>query len=364
MFIERGRPLSTNGEKNSTSPPSECITEMPASMLPRHGGSVALAEKVFGVPTQGWLDLSTGINPDAFSFPEVSNELWQKLPDTTLTDACIDTAAKYFGCNSRDCIVPGPGTQALIQWLPWLRPPSTTAIIGPTYTGHASAWQVAGHEVTEINDLPNWGDFATVIVTNPNNPDGRQFKAEDLASLSERQAHGGGLLVVDESFIDASPTNSVSRIAGKQGLIVLRSFGKFFGLAGLRLGFALADAETAEMLRNVIGPWPVSGPALEIGKQAMADLSWQQNMRISLKKRSKKMGELLDRYNFESLGGTSLFLLGGHPDAYSLYSHLAKNGVLTRAFEGQPDRLRFGIPRDENDFVRTERALHQFGKEN
>ncbi len=354
--------MSTNGEKKSTSPPLQCMAEVPACTLPSHGGSIALAEKVFGVPTQGWLDLSTGINPDAFPLPEVPSELWQKLPDSTLTHACIDTAAKYFGCSFRDCIVPGPGTQALIQWLPWLRSPSTTGIVGPTYTGHASAWQAAGHEVIEINDLPNWGDFATVIVTNPNNPDGRQFKAEDLASLSERQAHGGGLLVVDESFIDASPTNSVSEIAGKQGLIVLRSFGKFFGLAGLRLGFALTNAETAEMLRNVLGPWPVSGPALEIGKRAMADLSWQQNMRASLKKRSEKMREMLGMHNFESLGGTSLFLLGGHPEAHSLYRHLAKSGVLTRAFDGQPDRLRFGIPRDENDLVRTERALHQFGK--
>ena len=362
MFIERGRSLSTNGEKKSTSPPLECIAEMPASTLPRHGGSIALAEKVFGVPTQGWLDLSTGINPDAFSLPEVPKELWQQLPDSTLTDACIDMAAKYFGCKLRNCIVPGPGTQALIQWLPWLHSPSTTGIIGPTYTGHANAWQAAGHEVIEINDLPNWGDFATVIVTNPNNPDGRQFKAEDLESLSERQAHGGGLLVVDESFIDASPTNSVSSIAGKHGLIVLRSFGKFFGLAGLRLGFALADAETAETLRNALGPWPVSGPALEIGKQAMADLSWQQNMRISLKKRSEKMRELLGLYNFETLGGTPLFLLGSHPEAHSLYRHLARSGVLTRAFEGQPDRLRFGIPKDENDLIRTECALHQFGK--
>lgn len=356
--------MSTNGEKKSTSPPFQCFTEMPASRLPRHGGSIALAEKVFGVPTEGWLDLSTGINPDAFSFSEVPDELWQKLPDTTLTDACIDTAAKYFGCNLSDYIVPGPGTQALIQWLPWLRSPSTTGIIGPTYTGHATAWQAAGHEVIEINDLPNWGDFATVIVTNPNNPDGRQFEAEDLASLSERQAYGGGLLVVDESFIDASPTNSVSGIAGKQGLIVLRSFGKFFGLAGLRLGFALADSETAAKLRNVIGPWPVSGPALEIGKQAMADLSWQKNMRVSLKKRAKKMRKLLDIYNFEPLGGTSLFLLGGHSEAHSLYRHLAKSGVLTRAFEDQPDRLRFGIPLGDNEFARTERALHQFGKGN
>ena len=356
--------MSTNGETKSTLPPFQCFTEMPASTLPRHGGSIALAEKVFGVPTEGWLDLSTGINPDSFSFSEVPNELWQKLPDTTLADACIDIAAKYFGCNSRDYIVPGPGTQALIQWLPWLRSPSKTGIIGPTYTGHASAWQAAGHEVIEITDLPNWGDFATVIVTNPNNPDGKQFKAEDLASLSERQAYGGGVLVVDESFIDASPTNSVSGITGNKGLIVLRSFGKFFGLAGLRLGFALADIETAEILRNALGPWPVSGPALEIGKQAMADLSWQKNMRKSLKKRSKKMRELLDLHNFEILGGTSLFLLGGLPNAHSLYRHLAKSGVLTRAFEDQPDRLRFGIPRDENDFIRTERALSQFGKEN
>ena len=354
--------MSTTGEIRHMPLRSNDAPKICEPFLPKHGGSIALAEKAFGVPTEGWLDLSTGINADAYPVPEVPTEVWKRLPDSTLTDTCIDAAVKYFGCSKRDFVVPGPGTQALIQWLPWLRSPSTIGIVGPTYTGHADAWQTAGHEVKEIRELPDWGEFSTVIVTNPNNPDGKLFKAEDLAALSEGQAYNGGLMVVDESFIDVSLANSVTKLAGSDGLIILRSFGKFFGLAGLRLGFALADLGTAAVLRDALGPWPISGPALEIGKHAMIDFEWQQNARLSLMNRSRKMEKLLSLHNFRTLGSTSLFLFGTHPQAQNLYCHLANNGVLIRAFESQKDQLRFGIPKDENDFIRTEEVLRSFDK--
>lgn len=340
-------------------PPTPTV-DLPPFTLPRHGGALAHAEKEFGTPRQGWLDLSTGINPNAYPVPDLPAELWQQLPDRDLEQACIEAARQYFGCSNADAVLPAPGTQSLIQWLPWLRAPGTVGILGPTYSEHATAWQAAGHETTEIADLPDWGDFAVVVVTNPNNPDGKRRFREGLLALAEGQAHAGSWLVVDEAFADVDPGISVAAEAGLEGLCVLRSFGKFFGLAGLRLGFALLHTELAAELKTALGPWPVSGPALEIGRAAMTDLSWQQDTRGKLEKRAQEMETLIARHGLKIVGGTPLFQLAAHPKAHDLYRHLAVNGVLIRTFEDQPEWLRFGPPKDDTAIDRLDAALGRF----
>ena len=346
---------------NRSSARATSATDPDPFTLPRHGGALAHAEKEFGIPYEGWLDLSTGINPNAYPIPEIPEVLWQNLPDQDLEHACIEAAQQYFECSEIEAVIPAPGTQSLIQWLPWLREPGTVGIVGPTYAEHATAWQAAGHEVTEISELPEWGDFTVVVVTNPNNPDGRRRPRDGLLTLAEGQTHAGGLLVVDEAFADVAPEISVAADAGVEGLCVLRSFGKFFGLAGLRLGFALAHKELVSELRTALGPWPVSGPALEIGRTAMADRDWQQLARETLDRRAKAMNALLVRNGIESKGGTNLFRLGQHDNAHDLYRHLAINGILTRAFENQPKFLRFGLPEEEDQMTRLDAALGQFG---
>lgn len=333
---------------------------MPPLTLPSHGGSIAHAEKLFGVPNQGWLDLSTAINPNAYPIPDIADSLWQRLPDSDLESATADAALKFFKAEKNESLILAPGTQSIIQWLPWLREPGTVGVVGPTYSEHARAWQAAGHEITIVPDLPNWGDFAVIVVTNPNNPDGKRRFREGLLKLAEGQAHAGGLLVVDEAFAEVAPDLSVANEGGREGLCVLRSFGKFFGLGGLRLGFALAYDELACELRTALGPWPVSGPALEICRQALANSNWQTQALSALKQSARTMDSLLERHALQLVGGTSLFRLVSHEKAHELYRHLAVNGVLARAFEDQPEWLRFGMPKNDTEFERLDAALGRF----
>ena len=230
-------------------PPSQ--KELPLLTLPSHGGSIVHAEKLFGEPKQGWLDLSTAINQNAYPVPDILDSVWQKLPDNDLESAAADEALKFFKAEKKESLALAPGTQSIIQWLPWLRKPGTVGVIGPTYSEHARAWQAAGHEVTVIPDLPDRGHFSVIVVTNPNNPDGKRRSRRDLLRLAEGQAQTGGLLVVDEAFAEVAPDLSIANEGGRKGLCVLRSFGKFFGLAGLRLGFALAHDELTLSLIHI-----------------------------------------------------------------------------------------------------------------
>jgi cobalamin biosynthetic protein CobC len=355
--IGSARPLGFQGTRTPT-PHRD-----PATIsLPEHGGDILHAEQQFGAPKKGWLDLSTGINPAAYPLPELNAESWQKLPERRREDAALDAACRYYGVPDKTNLVHAPGTQALIQWLPWLREPGPVAIVGPTYTEHANAWRAAGHEATVIDGLPGWGDFPVVVITNPNNPDGKRHAPETLLALAEAQAFTGGLLVIDEAFADLCPEVSLAAKAGMEGICVLRSFGKFFGLGGLRLGFALADNTLADELRRALGPWPVSGPALDIAAKAFSDTGWIESTRRALAERAERLDGILQQHDFEILGGTDLFRLACHGDARAVYLHLAAQGILTRAFEDRPERLRFGLPADDEGFERLDAALGRFSR--
>ncbi len=240
-------------------------------------------------------------------------------------------------------MVAGTGSQALIQALPRITPASQVAILGPTYGEHAIAWSAAGHAVREVSTLDEAGGAAVVVVVNPNNPDGRVVAPEALLDLAERQNRSGGLLLVDEAFCDESPQLSVAARV-RPGLVVLRSFGKFFGLAGLRLGFAVAEAELAARLAAHLGPWPVSGPALGIGAAALADRDWTCGTIARLQDAASRLDVLLRGAGMEVLGGTSLFRLARHADAPDIYEALGRAGILVRAFTIRTDILRFGLP--------------------
>jgi cobalamin biosynthetic protein CobC len=354
------RPIPSARPKRRPPSPPPLKQALPPITLPAHGGAIGHAEKAFGKPAQGWLDLSTAINPWAYPIPDISTDLWRRLPDENLETEVRKAAQRYFEIDALDAVSLAPGTQALIQWLPWLREPGTVGIVGPTYCEHAKAWSAAGHEVTAIGELPDWGDFAVVVVTNPNNPDGKRRFREGLLALAQGQAHAGGLLVVDEAFADVAPDLSIAKNANTEGLCVLRSFGKFFGLAGIRLGFALAHEELANELRTALGPWPVSGPALEIARVALRDQEWISNTRLALQQAADRLDSLLESHGLSMANGTALFRLAAHPNAHTLYRHLAVNGILVRAFEEQTNWLRFGIPGNETDFNRLDTALDRF----
>jgi len=332
------------------SPPS-------AAALPLHGGDLAAAERRWGRPALGWLDLSTGINPHPYPLPALAPALWTRLPGAADEAALVQAARHRFAAAATVEIVAAPGSQALIQALPRLRPKGPVAILAPTYAEHARAWSAAGHAVASIDDPAAADPAGMLVVVNPNNPTGRRIAPADLIGLAARFAASGGLLVIDEAFADPDPELSLIPSL-PAATVVLRSFGKFHGLAGLRLGFAVtAEAGLAEGLRRGFGPWAVSGPALAIGAAALADDAWAEANRARLAADQARLVGLLISAGLELVGGTPLFTLVRHPEAELLWERLGQAGILVRAFDFQPDWLRIGLPPDETGFERLARAL-------
>ena len=323
-----------------------------------HGGDIHWAERVFGRPPNSWLDLSTGINPFPYPVDGLPVTAWTQLPDTGVDRALREAAARYYRAGDPALVVAAPGSQALIQWMPRLRAPSQVAVVGPTYCEHARAWAGAGHSVTTIVDVDMAGPGVDVlVVTNPNNPDGRVCPPRRLMEVADWLSGRGGLLLVDEAFADLDPAKSVAAYAGTPGLVVLRSFGKFFGLAGLRLGFGLAAPALIDSLRDALGPWAVSGPAAQIAERALRDTEWIAATRVRLTKGAARLDALLRNAGLTVVGGTGLFRLVAGVTAPDLFAHLARRGILVRHFPDRPDWLRFGQPGDDGGYARLAEAL-------
>ena len=167
-----------------------------------------------------------------------------------------------------------PGTQLLISLLPRLFSQTSAAILGPTYGEYASAFTAAGRQVVEASRVAELRETPCAVICNPNNPDGRRFDSGKLLKLL-RDRTARGLLVVDESFADLEGEDlSLAPHLPQAGLLILRSVSKTYGLGGLRLGFALTSPEAAASIRDALGPWPVSGPAIVIGLRTLADRAW------------------------------------------------------------------------------------------
>lgn len=286
----------------------------------------------------------------------MSPECWRRLPDSGANQALLDAAARRWAIPATARVVAGTGSQALIQALPRITSPTQAAILAPTYGEHARAWAAAGHTVREVAGLEDIGDARVVVAVNPNNPDGRVIPPERLLDLAGRLAARDGLLIVDEAFCDERPDLSLTSRVGP-GLVVLRSFGKFFGLAGLRLGFAVAEERMAARLADHLGPWPVSGPALAIGALALADRTWTQATMARLNDAARRLDNILEGGGMEVLGGTSLFRLARHVRAGEIYERLGRAGILVRAFAFRPDILRVGLPGSATEEARLQRAL-------
>jgi cobalamin biosynthetic protein CobC len=325
-----------------------------------HGGDLDAARKLFPGAPEPFLDLSTGINPFAYPYPirDLLQDDFARLPEPADLKRLTECAATVYAAPSEENVVPGPGGQALTTLSALLVPPGRAAVVGPTYAEHARTASLAGHEVTTVSDLAPLGDADLAVVVNPNNPDGRIFGREELLQVAEKQRGHGGLLIVDEAFMDAGPRNeSLSLRVNDANVIVLRSFGKFFGLAGVRLSFALAPCGFAASLRASLGPWPVSGPALRVGLEALQNWDCIREIRVSLAKAARRLEDVLGSAGLEIVGGTELFCLVRSPDAEALFEQLGRAGIFVRRFAEEPSWLRFGLPGPEGHWRRLEAAL-------
>ena len=323
-----------------------------------HGGRLDQASAAFGEPPEGWLDLSTGINPFAYDALTIHPDLIRRLPHDGDLGGLLLAARSAYGLDPATAVAAAPGTQAIIQILPHLREPSAVAVLGPTYEEHAACWRHAGHSVSEADSLPDALAADVVVAVNPNNPDGRLIPASALAEAADELFRGGGLLIADEAFADVAPDFSTAPLLPLPGLVVLRSLGKFFGLAGLRLGFAAGEPEIISAIRERLGPWAVSGPAIAIGHRALSDRRWQEDMRQTLGGARRQLDRLLAGNNLTVIGGTDLFRLVEADDAGRIYEHLARNGILTRYFQSHSRWLRIGLPGSDGNQARLAEALN------
>ena len=328
-----------------------------------HGGNIAAARRRFPDAPEPWIDLSTGISPFPYPHSPIAATAFERLPEPADEAKLRHLGARAYGAGSADNLVAAPGTQILLPYLFRLRPPGKAAVLGLTYAEHARCAAMCGHECVEVDDLAALAAADIAVVVNPNNPDGRVLERAELLAIAGELKARGGLLIVDEAFMDVGQAgNSLAGDVDDLPVVVLRSFGKFHGLAGIRLGFAIAGEELATRLRRELGPWAVSGPALAVGTQALADDQWRKAQRVRLAENMARLRKMLAGTGAQLVGGTSLFQLVSHPQARALFEALGQRGILVRPFDRDQQLLRFGLPENEAAWSRLGEAFSLFCK--
>jgi cobalamin biosynthetic protein CobC len=325
-----------------------------------HGGDLDAARKLFPGAPEPFLDLSTGINPNPYPYPvgPIAADAFSKLPQPAALAALAEVAAKAYAAPSAEYVVIAPGSQILLAQSAFLLRPGRASVLAPTYAEHGRVAQLAGHNVVEVADVGQLAESRLAVVVNPNNPDGRVVAKDVLLTLADRLQRRGGLLLVDEAFMEVGPDDaSLCEYVEHGNIVVLRSFGKFYGLPGLRLSFALAPPSIAARIAAALGPWPVSGAALAIAAAALADNEWQVKTRAALAEAALKLDICLAKAGLDIVGGTSLFRLARAKDGPRLFQTLGEAGILVRRFAEQPAWLRFGVPGSDDGWRRLSDAL-------
>lgn len=309
-----------------------------------HGGRLNKAAKEFNIPVETWIDLSTGINPNHWPVPAIPSDCFTRLPEDD--DGLIEAAQQYY---QADNLLPVAGSQAAIQLLPRLREKSKVAVPEVGYAEHAYQWKKTGHDVVfynAINIETLINDVDVLIVINPNNPTGECYSREQLLHWHQVLQARQGWLIVDEAFIDGTMVaTSMVDLSGQSGFIVLRSVGKFFGLAGVRSGFVFAEQALLEAMNETLGPWSLSGVSRYIVKQALSDLVWQQYTITTLQQSAQKLDRLIANHSGIEPVGTNLFKTIMHPHAEQLFEMFASKGVLVRLLDNCKG-IRLGLPKD------------------
>lgn len=319
-----------------------------------HGGNLRDAAR-FG--RSDWIDLSTGLNPHGYPAPALAADAWHRLPETD--PELLRAASDFYGAPRMLAVA---GTQAAIQALPRLRAPSRVVVAAPSYAEHAHHWSMHGHTLREVPydqldaALPGCD---VMVLCNPNNPTGATVAAERLRDWALQLASRGGWLVVDEAFADVTPDTSVAAWSDRRGLIVLRSVGKFFGLAGVRVGFVGAHHELLERLADALGPWTVSGPAQQIARAALEDRAWQHATRIRLLADGTRLRRLLCAHGIAS-AGSPLFQWWPEARPGPCWQHMAERGIWVRQFS---HGIRLGLAPDETAWHRLDIALNEWNQQ-
>ena len=309
-----------------------------------HGGGIDAARSQDGGARGDWVDLSTGINPIAYPVGQLAADAWTALPDSLAMERLLRAARQFWNVPDEAMVVAAPGASALIAMMPFLTRGPSVYIPQPTYNEHEAAFRAQGRLCVDAAR-----DAGVHVYVHPNNPNGRKITRDDVTK--------DAFTIIDESFCDSCPDDSLVALTARTGVVVLKSFGKFWGLAGTRLGFAIARPDTAGRLADMLGPWAVSGPAMQIGARALEDREWASDTRLRLERDAQRMDLLMGGQGAGFVGGTSLFRTYEVKDAAALQDRLAKAHIWTRIFPYSTTWIRFGLPATDQDWARLEGAL-------
>ncbi|VAW98738.1 L-threonine 3-O-phosphate decarboxylase [hydrothermal vent metagenome] len=332
-----------------------------------HGGQLNSAVNKYNIPKSEWLDLSTGINPNSYPISDIPVSVWHRLPEND--DDLLRNAANYYQCKS---VIAVAGSQVAIQLIPSLFSKATVGLIQPGYYEHAKHWAEHNHTVVKFqHKLSHNNNFSLIddinkkintldvlVIINPNNPTGVCFNKQQLIQWHEILIKRNAYLIIDEAFMDTDQSNTLLSAELLPNLIVLRSLGKFFGLAGIRVGFVFSNKKILDKISKLQGPWPISGPSRWLASKALADTSWQNITRINLYENSKKLKSLLSHHNLIPSGGSNLFQWVKTEHAELIFNKLNQNAILTRLFKN-PSSLRFGLPKNELQWKKLDDSLER-----
>lgn len=311
-----------------------------------HGGGLSAAIEQYGGTRHDWLDLSTGINPNPYPVPDIPLHFWHVLPDDAPQKQLLDAARRFWNVPDGAAIVPASGVSAIISQLPHLTTASQVDILNPTYNEFAAAFSE--------RDWALQKNAPVQVRVHPNNPDGQIFSREEIENNHNR------LTVIDESFCDVCPEHTMIDLAEHPNYIILKGTGKFWGLAGLRLGFAMTTPDLAEKITRQLGPWNISGPAQFIGQKALSDTTWVHETRENLASMAKQLRNILEQFDMIVIGGTDLFQLAETTSAKRLHDHLCRHHILTRIFPYSEKWIRLGLPANADDLSRLNDALGRY----
>lgn len=305
-----------------------------------HGGGLDAAIAQYGGARAGWIDLSTGINPVPYPLPDFTSQDWTALPDRAAQGALTQAARGFWSVPDDAAVLAAPGASCLIARVPALAPTGRVHVPAPTYNEHAAAFAAQGWAQTQIRPDVR-------VIVHPNNPDGTWYGRSDVTA---------GLTIIDESFCDVDPARSLVDLTTRGDVVVLKSFGKFWGLAGLRLGFAIGPQAMIDRLAGLLGPWPVSGIALRVGAAALSDPKWAETTRKRLARDAARLDGVMTGKGAEVEGGTDLFRLYKVDDAAAWQAKLAKGHIWSRVFPYSDTWIRLGLPAPDQ-WDQLERAL-------
>lgn len=320
------------------------MTLAPPEQKRDHGGGLDAAMAKYGGLRGDWIDLSTGINPTPYPLPEIPDRFWQALPDSGDQMALKAAARHFWSIPDTAEIAAASGVSALIAALPRLAKPATVGIAQPTYNEHAASFAAFGWDVGASPAQAN-------VYVHPNNPDGRLWTRATLLTNHKT------LTIIDESFCDICPKDSHIDLACRPGFVVLKGLGKFWGLAGVRLGFAVALPETIAALEQMLGPWAISGPAQHIGRAALSDTNWAATTRTKLAQDAARLDQIVTQKTGANPRGTNLFRLYNVADAQACFEKLASARILSRVFPYSKNLIRLGLPGPAPHWARLQQVL-------